>query len=70
MPLDRGDLTVNEPWLGQETGHNKECEALSLIHSLRAQGQSPIEWLAAIAADQTLTEPVRQRALQFARDWK
>ena len=36
----------------------------------RAQGQSPIECLAAIAGDQTLTEPVRQRALQFAREWK
>jgi eukaryotic-like serine/threonine-protein kinase len=47
-----------------------EREALSLIHSLRVQGQSPSEWLAAIAADQTLTEPVRQRALQFAREWK
>ena len=47
-----------------------EREALSLIHSLRSQGQSPIECLAAIAADQTLTEPVRQRALQFAREWK
>ena len=45
-------------------------EALSLTHSLRAQGQSPSEWLAVIAADQTLTEPVRQRALQFAREWK
>ncbi len=47
-----------------------EREALSLIHSLPDQGESPTEWLAAIAADQTLTEPVRQRALQFARDWK
>ena len=47
-----------------------ERAALSLIHSLRSQGQSPIECLAAIAADQTLTEPVRQRALQFAREWK
>ena len=47
-----------------------EREALSLIHSLRAQGQSLIECLAAIAADQTLTEPVRQHALQFAREWK
>ena len=39
-----------------------EREAQSLIHSLRVQGQSPSEWLAAIAAD--------QRALQFAREWK
>ena len=45
-------------------------EALSLIHFLRAQGQPQSEWLAALSADQTLSEPVRQRALQFARDWK
>lgn len=43
---------------------------MSLIHWLCAQGQAPSEWLAAIAADQTLTKPVRQRALQFAREWK
>ncbi len=47
-----------------------EREALSLIHWLRDQGQAPTEWLDAIAADQTLSEPVRQRALQFAREWK
>ena len=28
------------------------------------------EWLAALSADQTLSEPVRQRVLQFAREWK
>ncbi len=47
-----------------------EREALSLIRFLSDQGQAQSEWLAAIAADQTLTEPVRQRALQFARAWK
>ena len=47
-----------------------EREALSLIHSLRDQDKPQSEWLAAIAADQTLTKPVRQRALQFAREWK
>ena len=41
--------------------------ALSLIHWLRDQRTAPNEWLAAIVADQTLTEPVRRRALQFAR---
>ena len=46
-----------------------EHEALSLIHFLRDQGQPQSEWLAALSADQTLSEPVRQRALQFARDW-
>ena len=33
-----------------------EREALSLIHSLRDQDKPQSEWLAAIAADQTLTE--------------
>ena len=47
-----------------------EREALSLIHFLRDQGQPQSEWLAALSADQTLSEPVRQRALQFAREWK
>ena len=47
-----------------------EREALSLIHFLRDQGQPQSAWLAAIAADQTISEPVRQRALQFAREWK
>lgn len=47
-----------------------EREALSLIHSLRDQNQPESEWLDVIASDQTLSEPVRQRALQFAREWK
>jgi WD40 repeat protein len=47
-----------------------EREALSLIHWLRDQDKPQSEWLDAIAADQSLTEPVRQRALQFAREWK
>ncbi len=47
-----------------------EREALSLLHFLRGQGQPQSEWLAALSAGQTLSEPVRQRALQFARDWK
>ena len=47
-----------------------EREALSLIHFLRDQAQPQAERLDAIAADQTISEPVRQRALQFARDWK
>ena len=48
---------------------NAQHEALSLIHFLRAQVQPQSEWLAALSADQTLSEPVRQRALQFAREW-
>ena len=46
-----------------------EREALSLIHFLRDHDKPQAEWLDAIAADQTITEPVRQRALQFARKW-
>ena len=34
----------------------------SLLHILRDQGQPQSEWLAALSADQTLSEPVRQRA--------
>ena len=47
-----------------------EREALSLLHILRAQVHPQSECLAALSADQTLSDPVRQRALQFARDWK
>ena len=47
-----------------------EREALSLLHFLRDQVQPQSEWLAALSADQTLSDPVRQRALQFAREWK
>ena len=46
-----------------------EREALSLIHFLRDQSQPQSEWLNAISSDQTLSEPGRQRALQFAREW-
>ena len=45
-------------------------EALSLIRWLQDQGKPQSEWLDVIAADQTISEPVRQRALQFAREWK
>ena len=58
---------VNRPWTPELRA---EREALSLTLWLRDQGKAPAEWLDALAADQTLTEPVRQRALQFARDWK
>ena len=47
-----------------------EREALSLIHFLRDQGEPQSEWLNALSSDQTLSEPVRQRALQFACEWK
>ena len=47
-----------------------EREALSLIHFLRAHDKPQSEWLNAISSDQTISEAVRQRALQFAREWK
>ena len=47
-----------------------EREALSLIHILRDHDKPQSEWLNAISSDQTLSAPVRQRALQFARDWQ
>ena len=56
-----------------EGGHptlRAEREALSLIHFLRAHDQPQSEWLKAISSDQTISESVRQRALQFAREWK
>ena len=66
-----GDLRSSER-RGQETRAERELraehEALSLIHFLRDQGQPQSEWLTALSADQTLSEPVRQRALQFARE--
>ncbi len=49
---------------------NSEVPDPSLLHWLRDQAKPQSEWLDAIATDQILTEPVRQRALQFARDWK
>ncbi len=39
-----------------------ERETLSLIHFMCDQGKVPAEWLDAIAAVRTKTEPVRQRA--------
>lgn len=43
---------------------------LSVIRWLQGQDKPQAEWLNVIASDQTLSEPVRQRALQFAREWK
>lgn len=47
-----------------------ELVSLSLIHFHLDQGKPKTDWLASITADQTISEPVRQRALQFAREWK
>ena len=46
-----------------------ETEALGLIHFLRDQGKTHQEWLNFITADQTISELVRERALQFAIQW-
>ena len=60
-------------WLISED--KRQAQEMSVVlRTLNALAVGPDErraqWLAAIAADQTLTEPVRQRALQFAREWK
>ena len=47
-----------------------EREALNLIHFLRDLSHPQSDGLNAISADLIISEPVRQRALQFARDWK
>ena len=62
-----GQHCLARPWTPELRA---EREALSLIHFLRDQGQPQSEWLNALSSDQTLSEPVRQRALQFAREWK
>lgn len=66
-----GDHTVKvwdaRPWTPELRA---EQEALSLIHWLRDQGQAQTAWLDTIAANQTLSPPVRDRAMQFAREWK
>jgi len=47
-----------------------ESSDIARTRWLQGQDKPKAEWLDAIAADQTLSEPVRQRALQFAREWK
>jgi len=47
-----------------------EREAVSLIQFLRNQGKAMGEWPEAITTNQTISESVRERALQFAREWK
>ncbi len=49
-----------------------EREALSPLHFLRHHDQPQFRrgGLNAISSDQTISEAVRQRALQFAREWK
>ena len=52
------------------TESRAESQALSLIHFLLDLGKPQAEWSNAISSDQTISEPVRERALQFASEWK
>ena len=45
-------------------------ETLSLIHFLRFEGQPQTDWLNILSADESLSEPVRDRAMKLACDWK
>ncbi len=45
-------------------------EARSLIDFLFDKTNPQAEWLDTVSSDEPGSEPVRQRALQFARDWK
>jgi hypothetical protein len=47
-----------------------EYEAFIVVRWLQHKGQPRLEWLDAIKADRTISEPVRERALQFARERK
>ena len=47
-----------------------EQEALSLVRFYSTPPISKDELLARIRADATVSEPVRERALEFARQWK
>jgi hypothetical protein len=46
-----------------------EQEALSLVRFYSTTPISKDELLLHIRADATVSEPVRERALQFAREW-
>ncbi len=48
----------------------EQREALSQIQFLLDQGQPKAEWQNILSADDSLSDPVRERAMQFARDWK
>ena len=45
----------------------QEREALSLIYFLRDQGQPSSEWRHILSEDSSLSEPIRERAMKFAR---
>ena len=68
--LHRNEEEENKTAEGGHPTLQAERESLSLHHILRSQVHPQSECLAALSADQTLSDPVRQRALPFARDWK
>ena len=45
-------------------------QAVSLIRFLQAKPLAKAALLDAIAAEATISEPVRQRALELAREWR
>ena len=47
-----------------------EQEALSLVRFYSTPPISKDELMARIRADATVSEPVRERALEFAREWR
>ena len=47
-----------------------EQQAVSLIRFLFDKGLSKVDVLQSIAADETITDLVRHRATELARDWK
>ena len=55
-------------WLRVDARQRKSLRDNSKAPSSRSTPKD--EWLDAISADQTLSELVHQRALQFAREWK
>lgn len=47
-----------------------EQEARNVVQFLSDKKKPQVEWKDAIMTDQTISEPVRDRALEFAADWK
>ena len=48
----------------------RACEIRKRVGTESQPTRPQSEWLNALSTDQTLSDPVRQRALQFAREWK
>ena len=61
-----GDLR-SAKWLGRRPATARE--ALSLVRFYSTPPIAKDELMARIRADATVSEPVRERALRFARQW-